>query len=72
MLGFLNGYKTRIGAIGLMMTGLGMIAAGIAHDGGIDKQMIIGGFGTFSAGLSALGLGHKAEKIAAAVEEAKE
>ena len=61
MLKFLDGYKTYIAGIGVIFTGLAMIADGLATEP-VDTQKIYNGILTISAGLAACGIGHKLDK----------
>jgi hypothetical protein len=56
----LTGYKTRLGAIGLMLTGLGMVAKSLSE--GFSWGEISDGIGLALTGLAAWGIGHKIER----------
>lgn len=57
----MGGWKTWVAAIGLMLTGLGMIAAGVAADP-LNPDQIWEGILLILAGLGMIGIGHKIEK----------
>lgn len=65
--GFLNGYKTLIGSVAAVATFV-LFVCGVLSDG--FQFADIEGIGTaFSAMMIALGLGHKAAKIEAAIKK---
>jgi hypothetical protein len=59
----MGGWKTWVAGIGTILTGLGLIAAGVTADI-IDMELIVSGAKTVLAGLAVLGIGHKIEKAA--------
>ena len=59
----MGGYKTWIAAIGTILTGLGMIGAGLSKEGGFSFENIQGGVQTVLAGLALVGVGHKIDRI---------
>ena len=58
--GVMKGWKTWAGGIGLILTGLGMIATGVVND--LDLAKIQEGIALVGAGLVAIGLGHKIDR----------
>jgi hypothetical protein len=56
----LSGWKTNASGYALIMTGMGQILNGLAHD--LDWNMVIAGFTNAGTGLGVLGIGHKVEK----------
>ena len=52
----LAGYRTKIAAVGLMLSGVGAIAAALATEGGIDWDAAKAGAVVFFNGLGLLGL----------------
>jgi hypothetical protein len=73
LLGFvgkkLDGYKTKIGGVGFILVGVTGIIAEIFPDQGLPKMGLEGSIGAISAGITALGLAHKAVKTQAAIKE---
>jgi sulfite exporter TauE/SafE len=59
----MTGWKTKAAAAGLILSGLGMIIAGIVAEV-TDVTKILEGWTLIMAGLAALGIGHKIEKAA--------
>ena len=59
----MSGWKTWAGGIGLIASGVGMIAQTIASDE-FDMNKIYAGIALIGAGLSTIGVGHKIEKTA--------
>lgn len=62
----MSGWKTKAAGIGPILLGLGMIMIGIVEfiDGDpLGSQKIKEGVIIFSGGLSAIGIGHKIEKL---------
>ena len=64
----MNGWKTYVAGAGAIATGLGIILAGVVA--GFDVTQIVEGAIVLLGGLAAVGLGHKAEKIKAVLENA--
>ena len=64
----MNGWKTYVAGAGAIATGLGIILAGVVA--GFNGPQIVEGAIVLLGGLAALGLGHKAEKIKAVLENA--
>lgn len=58
----MNGWKSIVAGVGTILTGLGMIAAGLAKEGGFALENITTGMQTVLAGLAVLGIAHKIEK----------
>ncbi len=65
----LDGYKTKIGGAGFILLGVTGIIAEIFPDQGLPKLGLEGSIGAISAGITALGLAHKAVKTQAAIKE---
>jgi len=65
----LDGYKTKIGGVGFILVGVSGIIAEIFPDQGLPKMGLEGSIGAISAGITALGLAHKAVKTQAAIKE---
>ncbi|PKN60667.1 MAG: hypothetical protein CVU53_01870 [Deltaproteobacteria bacterium HGW-Deltaproteobacteria-11] len=63
----LDGYKTKIGGVGLILVGVTGIIAQIFPDQGLPTMDLETSLGSIAAGVAALGLGHKAEKTRAEV-----
>ena len=62
-LNFLSGYKTLIGGIGLIASGVGMILSAITWEPfQVNGEKITEGVGIIGLGFAAFGLGHKTEK----------
>ncbi|MGE4334546.1 MAG: hypothetical protein AB7E55_01040 [Pigmentiphaga sp.] len=59
----LDGHKTTIGGIGMVLTGLAGLLGYIWPDQGLPRMDLETVLTTISAGFIALGLGGKAEKI---------
>ena len=57
----LTGYKTKLGAAGLVLTGLARIAQTLS-EGGFNWPEISEGIGLVAAGFAAWGIGHKIER----------
>lgn len=55
----MTGWKTKVGGIGMILTGAGMVASGLV-DG--DFERIVEGITLAAAGFATLGIGHKIEK----------
>ncbi len=72
LLGFvgkkLDGYKTKIGGVGLILVGVVGVIAKLFPDQGLPEMDLDAAIASIAAGVAALGLGHKAEKTRAAVE----
>lgn len=64
-----DGYKTIIGGVGLILTGLLGLLGQVYPDRGLPQMEIGTALVTLSSGMAALGLGGKAEKLKAAIEE---
>lgn len=62
----LVGWKTKLGGVGVMLTGLGVMIAGVVSDP-VSVEMILTGLGTLSAGMVAVGLGDKVAKVATVI-----
>ena len=60
----MEGWKTKAGGIGVILTGLGLIVTAIAATP-FSLEMLILGVGTASGGLTAMGIGHKSDKLKA-------
>lgn len=65
----LDGKKTYIGAAGLILTGVVGLLAYIVPDMGLPEMEVETALGTISAGIAAMGLGHKVEKTKNATGE---
>lgn len=65
----MSGWKTWVAGIGGILAGLGVVAAGVVHDGGIDWTAVQNGGAAVLAGFGVLGLGHKLDKNTDAVKE---
>ena len=61
MFGFLNGKKTYIAGIGLMLAAVGAVL--LAWGNGVDADLGAA-FQQFMAGLALIGVGHKLDKAA--------
>lgn len=59
----LDGYKTIIGGVGLILTGIVGVIGNIFPDSGLPAPEFEFIMGQFSLGFVALGLGGKAEKL---------
>ena len=59
----MKGWKTWVAGIGTILTGLGMIAAGVTKEG-FSLEAVKGGALTVWAGMGVIGIGHKIEKAA--------
>jgi len=70
VLKFLDGYKTYIAGIGVICTGIAMIATALTPDAmsQIDPQKIYEGLVMVGGGLAAIGLGHKLDKVGTKAE----
>ncbi len=62
----LDGYKTKIGGVGSILTGLSAVAAGLASTP-VDFHLIWGGVVGVVGGFVALGIGGKLQKLINAV-----
>ncbi len=62
----LDGYKTKIGGIGSILTGLAAVAAGLAS-APLDFHMIWAGVAGVVGGFVALGIGGKLQKLIDAI-----
>lgn len=60
--GFFDGYKTKIAAVGLMLSGAGTIVAGLVDTAGVNWETVKTGGVLFMNGLGVFGIGHKIEK----------
>lgn len=58
----LDGLKTKLAAIGLVLTGLGSTLAALTAEGGWDLNSAREGLLVVLSGLAVLGVGHKLEK----------
>lgn len=65
----LDGYKSKIGGAGLILVGVAGIIAEIFPDQGLPKMGLESSIGSIAAGITALGLAHKAVKTQAAIKE---
>ena len=65
----MKGWKTWVGGIGLIATGVGSIAAEVVNDT-YDMPTILKGCALIGAGFAAIGLGHKQEVQASKIVEA--
>lgn len=63
-----DGYKTKVGGVGLILTGLVGLLGHLYPDQGLPTMELESVFTTISAGFVAIGLGGKAEKLKAALE----
>ena len=57
----MGGWKTWVSAIGLILSGIGMIFAGATADP-FNFELIIAGWTSVMAGFGAIGIGSKIEK----------
>ena len=57
----MTGWKTKLGGAGLILSGAGMVIAGVLEEP-INGSMMSQGIALIGAGLAALGIGHKIEK----------
>ncbi len=57
----MGGWKTWVSAIGLILTGLGLVASAFASEP-LDVARLTEGVTTIMAGLAVIGIGHKIEK----------
>ena len=64
----MEGWKTKLGGIGGILSGLAIIAAAFTAQT-FDYQTIITGLLAISGGFAAIGLGHKADKVKAVLEK---
>ena len=64
----MDGWKTWLAAIGLMLSGLGLMITGFISDP-IDWQKITEGWALFMAGLGMIGIGHKIVKARRILEK---
>lgn len=58
----LDGKKTYIGAIGLILTGIVGLIGYIVPDAELPRMEVEVAISTISAGIAAMGIGHKVEK----------
>jgi len=65
-----DGYKTKVGGVGLILTGLVGLLGHLYPDQGLPTMEIESALTTISLGVTALGLGGKAEKIVGAINRA--
>lgn len=65
-----DGYKTKAGGVGLILTGLVGLLGHLYPDQGLPAMELESVFTTVSAGFVALGLGGKAEKVLGAINRA--
>lgn len=63
----LDGYKTKIGGIALILLGVVGIVGEIFPNQGLPVTDFESSCASIAAGIAALGLGHKAEKVKAAI-----
>jgi len=72
LLGFtarkLDGYKTLIGGLGLILSGLVGVLGQMFPEQGLPHMELETAWTTMAAGFVALGLGGKAEKLRASIE----
>ena len=57
----MGGWKTWASAIGLILAGLGMIAAGLGSEP-MNIELLVAGWASLMLGLGEIGIGHKIEK----------
>ena len=57
----MTGWKTKLGGAGMILSGLGMLIGGYVANP-INGEMMAEGVTLISAGLAAIGIGHKIEK----------
>ena len=65
----MSGWKTKLAGAGVILTGLGVIVAGIVAG---ELQQCVEGALVALGGLAALGLGHKVDKVKAFFEKLTE
>jgi hypothetical protein len=63
----LSGYKAKIGGVGLMLSGLGAVAAAVAAES-IDWQGVLAGAALFCNGLGVFGIRVALDKVQEAVK----
>lgn len=63
----IGGWKTKLAAAGAILSGLGVVIAGLTGEA-VDVDQIAAGAVTICGGLGVLGLGHKVEKLKALFE----
>jgi hypothetical protein len=72
LLGFvgrkLDGYKTKVGGVGLVLVGLIGIVALVFPDQGLPQMELETALTTIASGFAVLGIGGKAEKLKGAIE----
>jgi len=64
----LDGYKTKIGGVGLILVGITGILGKVFPDQGLPETELDTSLGAIAAGVAALGLGHKVEKAKAVIQ----
>lgn len=64
----LDGLKTKLSAIGLVLTGLGTVLAAVTAEGGFSLESAREGLLLALGGLATLGIGHKLEKLLTALK----
>lgn len=68
----LDGYKTKIGGVGLILIGVVGLIGHYWPDTGIKGMDIERALDSISLGIATLGLGHKAEKAKQAILESRQ
>ncbi|NIQ92431.1 MAG: hypothetical protein GWN93_27000 [Deltaproteobacteria bacterium] len=63
-----RGWKTYLGAIGAMLTGIGMIAK-VVVESPFNPVEVLDGLLVFTGGLTVLGVGHKLQKLIEAIKK---
>ena len=66
----MNGWKTTLGGVSSILTGLAVFAKAYS-DGTLDIHTMQTGMGFISAGIAAIGIGHKLDKATAAATPAE-
>ena len=64
----LDGYKTKVGGVGLVLVGFIGLVALVFPDQGLPQMDIDTALTTIASGFAVLGLGGKAEKLKATIE----